>query len=158
MGARARSESYPVSIALPEGWESFQGDPKVPGEVLFLQSPEDGPVSALLTLSAFPMPHTWEDLLRRQTFELVVELDAPVLSDEPLTIRGAKGHKWVYTAKSASGEEKLYYRLYLALPATVGSRRLLVLAASAPVAQSQDALQVFNTLARSLNWGSESTP
>jgi hypothetical protein len=157
-GRRARSESFAVSIAQPEGWQAFQGDPKTPAEVLFLQSPETGPLDATISLSAYPMPHAWADLLRRQTFQLVVELDAPVLSNEALTMRGARGHKWAYRALSKSGEEKLYYRLYLALPASVGPRRLLVMAASAPAAQESDALDLFNGLARSLSWGDEPAP
>jgi hypothetical protein len=155
--ARARSETYPLSIALPKGWESFQGDPKVQGEILFLQSPQPGPVDATLRLCVFPLPRSWDDLLRRETFQLVVEMDAPILSNEALTLRGAKGHKWVYRAVSSSGQNQVHYRLYLTLPATLGVNRLLVLHATAPSDQEETALPLFNSLARSLAWGVEAS-
>lgn len=157
-GERARSESFPISIALPKGWESFQADPKVQGEVLFLQSPENGPIDATVRLSAFPMPRNWNDVMRREKFQLVVEMDAPILANEPLTLRGAKGHKWAYLATSSSGQRQVNFRLYLALPATVGANRLLVMHGSAPEAQSAEALHVFNDLARSLAWGADPAP
>ena len=158
LGERAPSESLPLSVALPQGWKSFQADPKVQGEVLFLQSPESGPIDATVRLSAFPMPRVWNDLLRRETFQLVVEMDAPVLANEPLTLRGAKGHKWVYKATSSSGQSQVHYRLYLALPATAGASRLLVMHATAPVDQAGEALPLFGTLARSLAWGGDVAP
>jgi hypothetical protein len=153
VGERAQANNYPLSVALPKGWESFPGDPKVQGEVLFLQSPQGGPIDATLRLSAFPMPRVWDDLLRRETYQLVVELDAPVLVNEALTLRGAKGHKWVYRGTSSSGQSQIHYRLYLALPATVGVNRLLVMHATAASEQSEEAMHVFGTLARSLAWG-----
>jgi hypothetical protein len=155
---RARSESFPLSIALPKAWQSFQGDPKIRGEVLFLQSPQEGPLDATVQLSAFPLPRVWDDLLLRETYQLVVELDAPILVNEALTLRGAKGHKWVYRSVSSSGQQLLHYRLYLALPATVGANRLLVMHATAPADQSEGALNVFGSLARSLAWGSDAAP
>lgn len=156
-GERARSESFPLSIALPKGWESFQGDPEVQGEVLFLQSPQTGPIDATVRLSVFPMPRNWGDLIRREKFQLVVEMDAPILANEALTLGGAKGHKWVYDATSSSGQKQVNFRLYLALPATVGANRLLVMHATAPAEQTGDALHVFNDLARSLAWGTQAT-
>jgi hypothetical protein len=155
---RARSESFPLSMALPQGWKSFQADPKVQGEVLFLQSPESGPIDATIRLSAFPMPRVWSDLLRRETFQLVVEMDAPVLANEALTLRGAKGHKWVYKATSSSGQSQVHYRLYLTLPAAVGVNRLLVMHATAPLDQAEEALPLFGTLARSLAWAGDAAP
>ena len=157
-GERARSESMTLSIALPKGWESFQGDPKVQGEVLFLQSPQNGPVDATIRLSAFPMPRNWDDLMRRETFQLVVEMDAPIQENTALTLRGAKGHKWVYMATSSSGQRQLNYRMYLALPATAGANRLLVMHGTAPEGQASEAVHVFNSLARSLAWGGDSAP
>lgn len=153
---RARAQTYPLSIALPEGWKSFPADSKVRGEILFLQSPTEGSLDATVRLSAFPMPKSWESILRRETYHLVVELDAPVLLNEALTLRGAKGHKWFYRADSSKGESQVHYRLYLALPASVGVNRLLVLHASAPAEQSTEALSLFNSLARSLTWGPSS--
>lgn len=152
---RARSESYPISVEPPIGWESFQGDPKVPGEVLFLQSPKDGSLDATVSISAFPPPHSWVDIVRRENFLMLVH-DAPVLENQALTLRGAKGHKWVYHGLSSQGEPKLFYRLYLTLPATMGNRRLMVLQAIAPQSQSEEAVALFNELARSLAWGADS--
>ncbi len=152
---RARSQAYPVSLTLLPDWESFQGDPKVPGEVLFLQSPKDGPLDATVSISAFPLPHSWDDIVRRENFLMVVH-DAPVLENQALTLRGAKGHKWIYHGLSSQREPKLFYRLYLTLPASVGGRRLLVLQAVAPQSQSEEAMAVFNELARSLAWGADS--
>lgn len=157
-GERARSESMPLSIALPKGWESFQGDPKVQGEVLFLQSPANGPLDAFVRLSAFPMPRNWDDLMRRETFQLVVEMDAPIQENTALTLRGAKGHKWVYQATSSSGQRQVNYRIYLALPATGGPNRLLVMHGTAPAEQAGEAVNLFNGLARSLAWGQDSAP
>lgn len=155
---RAYAKDFPVSMALPEGWESFSGDPEVKGEVLFLQSPKSSPLNSFVRLSAYPLPKTWDALLRRETFQLVVEMDAPVLTNEALTLRGAKGHKWVYQAVSSSGQNQIHYRLYLALPSSVGANRLLVLDASAPLDQKDQALLVFGELARSLAWGQDAAP
>ena len=151
---RARSETNPLSVAQPEGWESFQGDPKVPGEVLFLQSPKTDDLDALITFTAHPMPGAWNDIVRRENYLMIVH-DTAVLENQALTLRGAKGHKWIYRETSAHGESKLSYRLYLALPATVGAKRLLVMQASAPLAQSEGAIGTFNELARSLSWGNQ---
>ncbi len=150
--ARARSENYPLSVRLPENWESFQGDPKVSGETLFLQSPEGDPMQATINWTAFPMTGTWDDLLRRERFHLVVEKNAPILVNEALTLRGARGHKWVYEGTAANGELKVYYRMYLLLPATVGPRRLLVAYGVANQAQSDSAVKLFNDLVRTANW------
>lgn len=155
---RVQAERYRLSVALPAGWQSFQGDSKVRGEVLFLQSPEQAVPEATVRLSAFAPPRSWESLLRRETYHLVVETNAPVLVDEALTLRGAKGHKWVYRAVSSSGQEQLHYRLYLALPATVGANRLLVMHATAPAEQTAEAMALFNSLARSLAWGPATQP
>lgn len=153
----ARSETYPLSVALPPEWESFQADPKVQGEVLFLQSPESGPLDATVRLSAFSPPRVWDDLLRRETYQLVVELDAPILVNEALTLRGARGHKWVYRSVSSQGQSQVHYRLYLNLPATVGPHRLLVMHATAPAEQAETALPLFGSLARSLAWGMDAS-
>lgn len=149
---RARSQSYPLSVAQPEGWESFPGDPKIPGEILFLQSPQAGDLDALITFTVHPMPGAWSDIVRRENYLMIVH-DTAVLENQALTLKGAKGHKWIYRGTSPQGGSKLYYRLYLSLPASVGAKRLLVMQASAPLEQSQGAIATFNELARSLSWG-----
>ncbi len=150
---RARAASYPLSVALPTGWESYPGDAKNPGEVLFLQTASGAEMDATVSFSAFPMPKEWDSILRRETFQLVVAMDAPVQTNQALTLSGARGHKWVYRAPSKEGVEQVHYRLYLALPASVGKNRLMVMQATAPAGQAAAALATFNDLARSLAWG-----
>lgn len=149
---RAQFPGSPVSVERPELWESFPGDPKNSGEVLFLQSPEGADFEATVSISAYPLPKSWEELVRREDFLMLVH-DSPMIENQALSLNSAKGHKWVYRGESSRGEPKLFYRLYLALPPSVGSRRLLVLEAIAPEAHSEQALPLFNRLARSLNWG-----
>lgn len=149
---RVRAQGYPLTAALGQGWESYPGDPKNAGEVLFLQTADGNDLDATVSFSAFPMPKEWDSILRRETFQLVVAMDAPVEVNQPLTLGGAKGHKWVYRAVSKTGEQQLHYRLYLALPASVGKNRLLVMQATAPAAQAATATGIFNDLARSLAW------
>ena len=151
---RARSENFPLSVRLPENWESFPGDPKVSGEVLFLQTGKGDLHEATISWAAFPMSGSWDDLLRRERFHLVVETDAPVLVNEALTLRGARGHKWVYEGTAANGTPKVYYRMYLLLPASVGPRRLLVVYGVADQTEKESAVELFNDLVRTANWSS----
>lgn len=151
---RALSDSFPLSVGLPSGWESFQGDSKTPGEVLFLQSPKSGELDALVTFSAHKLPPDWSDIPRRENFLMTVH-KYRVRENQALTLGGAKGHKWVYEAPVSNGDVKLHYRLYLALPATVGPKRLLVMQGLGPVEQAEPALQLFNEMARSLSWSRE---
>ena len=148
---RAHASNFPLSVERPKQWESFPGSPKNSGEVLFLQSPKDTELDATVSISAYPLPNSWDDLVRRENFLMLVH-DSPMIENQALSLGGAKGHKWVYRGESSQGEPKLFYRLYLTLPPSVGSRRLLVLEGLAPDAQSEQALVLFNGLARSLNW------
>lgn len=152
---RARASSPPISVELPSGWESFSGDPRTPGELLHLQTLAEAPWEASVSLSCFTLPKVWDHLIRRERYLLLAHWDAPVLTDEALTLRGVKGHKWVYRAPSTQNPERelLHYRLYLALPATVGSQRLLVLHGIAPAESTPEMVPLFNALARSLSWG-----
>lgn len=151
-GDRAISESFPVSIFLPKNWESFPGDPKVPGEVLFLQGPVDDPRNATLSLATFTKPDVWADLLRRQRYQLIVDRDAKVLVDEALTLHGVKGHKWAYRYRDRTGVLRFGYDLYLALPAS-SSGRVLALHGLANWMEEATLLELFNRLASSLIWG-----
>lgn len=151
---RVRAQTFPLSIEVPADWQSFPPDSKVdPNEVLFFQTPDSAPFAANLVLSAHATGGTWEDLVKRQTYHLLVFEGAPLQSNEALRLHGLPGHKWVYKAPSPDGVEKLYYRLYLLLPPTAGSRRLLVLQGSAPAEQALEMLPFFNQAARSLQYG-----
>lgn len=150
---RVRAAGYPLSLALPAGWESYPGEAGNPAEVLFVQTAQGSEMDATVSFSAFPMPKEWDSILRRETFQLVVAMDAPVQTDQALTLGGAQGHKWVYRAPSKQGVDQVHYRLYLALPASVGKNRLLVMQAVAPADQTASAVATFNDLARSLAWG-----
>jgi len=138
---------------VPSAWESFTESETDPNEVLFLQTPKGEELDATVTLSAYPLRGNWEDLVTRQTYHVVVFEGAPLIVDEELTLRGARGHKWVYKAKGPDGRQNLYYRLYLVLPESVGANRLLVMQGVVPDKSGVQAVPTFNALARSLNWG-----
>ncbi len=151
---RAKAQGVPISVTPPQQWESYPGDPKNSGEVLFLQTPEGAEFESTVSLSVYPLPSSWDDLVRRENFLMIVH-DSPILENQALSLRGAKGHKWAYRGETSQGVPKLFYRLYLALPASVGPRRLLVLEGIAPEGHSSQALLLFNELARSLAWGAD---
>ena len=151
---RVRSENFPLSLSAPSDWVVFPPSPEGdPNEVLFLQTPEESPFEAVLSVGVHPLSGKWEDLVKRQTYLYLVWEGAPLSVNEALKLRGAQGHKWVYQSQGKDGENKLYYRLCLLLPASLGAKRLLVLQGVAPAMASPQMVPLFNEIARSLAWG-----
>ena len=149
---RARAKSVPVAIEQPQGWESFDKGDDQTGEILFLQSPVDEPEKTV-HLSLHYLGSDWEGLVKRQNYHLIVDEGTPIMMNESLSLRGSRGHKWVYQAKGSDGQSLLFYRLYLVMPASVSSRRLLVLQGSAPAESAPTSVPFFNDLVRTLVWG-----
>lgn len=152
LSTRARAKRAPVSVEQPPNWEVFDKGDEQSGEILFLQSPA-GEAEKTVHLSLHFLSPDWEGLIKRQNYHLIVNEGVPIITNEALTLRGSRGHKWVYRAESENGNLRLYYRLYLALPASVGSKRLLVVQGSAPAESAPTSVPFFNELARSLSWG-----
>lgn len=151
---RVRSENFPLSLSAPSDWISFPPSPKGdPNEILFLQTPDESAFQAILSVGVHPLTGKWEDLVKRQTYLYLVWEGATLTANDALKLRGAQGHKWIYQARAEDGESKLYYRLCLLLPASLGAKRLLVLQGVAPAAQSPQMVPLFNDIARSLAWG-----
>lgn len=154
---RATAKDFPFSVLAPQDWEVFTESEEDPNEVLFLQTSPKSEYEVTVSFAAHPFAGTWEDVVKRHSYHLIVFEDCPVLVDEELKLRGARGHKWVFKAADGEGVTKLYYRLYLLLPPSVGKNRLLVMQGVAPEGRSPEAIPVFNKLARSMAWGLQAT-
>ncbi|MCA9780788.1 MAG: hypothetical protein KC800_28905 [Candidatus Eremiobacteraeota bacterium] len=150
---RVRAEKFPLSLSAPTQWEVFTSNPDDPDEVLFLQTPKEAPYPATVSVSAHPVQGDWDEIVRRQSYFLLVHEGVPLATNEELRLRGAKGHKWVFNDIGPGGESKVYYRLYLLLPASVGGKRLLLLQGAAPAGSSPEFVPQLNDIARSLSWG-----
>ena len=150
---RVRAQDFPLTVSIPVEWEVFTSNPDDPNEVLFLQTADDARYPATVSFSAHPVGGSWENVVGRQTYHLLVFEGVPLMVDEALQLRGARGHKWVFKDRGPDGEEKVYYRLYLLLPAGVDGRRLLLMQGSAPSEVSPEFIPFLNEMARSMAWG-----
>jgi hypothetical protein len=150
---RVSASKAPISVLAPPNWETFQESEDNPYEVLFLQSPKDAEYDITVSLAAHPLAGNWQDLVTRQTYHLVVFEGSSITVNEDLTLRGVRGHKWIFKGTGPDGSSKIYYRLYLVLPASVGKNQLLVMQGVAPGSRSPEAVPIFNALARTLSWG-----
>ena len=150
---RVKSKVLPLSLMIPGSWESFPDSDGNSSEVLYLQNSDGDACEASVSLSTHEVPKKWDELVKRQNYQLIVWEGAPISHNQELRIRGAKGHKWVYKAKGEDGHQKLYYRLFLLLPKSVGERRFLVMDGTAPAVRSPEVLPLFNRMASSLAWG-----
>lgn len=155
MSNRLKAKKAPLSAEVPSGWDGFSQEQEGV-EFLFLQNPKDEDYEALVSVSLHPTSGKFEDAVRRQTFQLLVWEGAPISTNQALTLRGASGHKWVYKASGLDDGQRLYYRLYLLLPKSIGHRRLLVLDGEGPAERSPEIVPIFNSIARSLAWGLQS--
>ena len=149
---RVRSERSAFSAAVPVEWEVFTKSEEDPNELLFCQSPEGKP-EVTVSFTTYPLTGSWSELVRRQTYHLVVVEGSSALVDEELKLRGARGHKWAYRGMDSEGRSRLFYRLYLALPPMAGKKKLLFVQGVAPPEQSAEMLPLFNSIARSMAWG-----
>lgn len=154
---RARASEFPLAVTVPPGWESMTPSPDQRGEVLFLQSKE-GPERGFISYSLFPINGSLEDLVKRQTYHVVVNLGVPMSVNEDFKLRGARGHKWVYQAPSEEGGTRQFYRLYMIIPGSLTGKRLLVVHGDAPAEQAEDALALFSSVAQSTAWGLAAEP
>lgn len=152
-GTRVRAEKFPLSLSAPADWEVFTSNPDDPDELIFLQTPKKAPYAATASVSAHVVQGDWEEIVRRQSYHLLVREGVPLATNEALKLRGAKGHKWVFKDTGPDGASKVYYRLYLLLPASVGGKRLLLLQGAAPAENSPEFVPQLNSMARSLVWG-----
>ena len=152
-GTRVRAEKFPLSLTAPADWEVFTSNPEDPDELIFLQTPKDAPYAATAGVSAHLVQGDWDEIVRRQSYHLLVREGVPLATNEELKLRGAKGHKWVFKDTGPGGESKVYYRLYLLLPASVSGKRLLLLQGAAPAENSPEFVPLLNSLARILVWG-----
>ncbi len=153
---RVRAKDFPLAVTVPTGWESMSPSDEQPGEVLFLQD-KKGPEHGFITYSLFPVSGKFEDLVRRQTYHVVVNLGVPMSANEDFKLRGARGHKWIYQAPTEGGTRQ-FYRLYLIVPGSLTGKRLLVVHGDAPAEQAEQALGLFTETARSTAWGLAASP
>ncbi len=152
-GQRYSFEGLGISVQAPGNWESFKAEGSRVNDRLHLQSNFEAQLQGQATFSTYPLQGNWEDLIRRQTYHLVVVLGAKLSVNEALTLHGCRGHKWVYETRGADGVDRLFYRLYLALPGELSAQRLLVLHATTEAQESFTAVPIFNQMARSLTLG-----
>jgi hypothetical protein len=150
---RVAAETFPLTVSAPSDWEVFTSNAENPNEILFLQTPEKAPYGVTVSFSTHPVTGNWDELIGRQSYHLLVWDGVPLIVNEPLKLKGAQGHKWVYRDKGPNGESKVYYRLYLLLPGSVGDNRLLLMQGSAPAEHSPEIVPRWNSMARSLAWG-----
>lgn len=150
---RIRSERAAFAVNVPASWEVFTKSEEDPQELLFVQTPEGAEREITMSFTAYPMHGSWSELVRRQTYQLVVMEGTPALVDQELKLRGARGHKWAYKGVDSEGRSRLFYRLYLALPPVSGKKKLLFVQGVAPPDLSVEMLPVFNEIARSMAWG-----
>ena len=150
---RVGAKTFPLTVSAPSAWEVFTSNPKDPDEILFFQTAQDAPYGVTVSFSTHPVTGTWEELVSRQSYHLLVWDGVPLTVNEELKLKGARGHKWVYRDKGPNGESKVYYRLYLLLPGSVGEKRLLLMQGAAPAEHSPEIVPQWNTMARSLAWG-----
>ena len=153
IGTRVRAEKFPLSLNAPQDWEVFTSNPDDPDELIFMQTPEGAPYAATASVSVHLVEGDWAEIVRRQTYHLLVREGVPLSVNEELKLRGAKGHKWVFKDTGPGGQSRVYYRLYLLLPPSVGGKRLLLIQGAAPAENSPEFVPQLNSLARSMTWG-----
>lgn len=142
-----------LRVTVPSAWESFTESPSDPTEVLFLQTPEGASPEVTMSFSVYPLPGSWDELIKRKNYQMLVFEDGPVTSNDALKLRGAPGHKWVYESVDPQGVRRLTYQLYLLLPPEGGHKRFLFVQAVAPTESALDLVPLFNEVARSMVWG-----
>lgn len=106
-----------------------------------------------MSVALYPHEGQLTELVRKQNHHLLVWEEGPVIVNQALRLRGVPGHKWLYKHRDEDGRVRLYYRLYLLLPESVGDKRLLFLQGVSSGQESTHVLPMFNSLARSLAWG-----
>lgn len=106
-----------------------------------------------MSFSVYPLPGSWDELIKRKNYQMLVFEDGPVTSNDALKLRGTPGHKWVYESVDSQGVRRLTYQLYLLLPPQGGHKRFLFVQAVAPPESALEVVPLFNEVARSMVWG-----
>jgi hypothetical protein len=150
---RVGAESFPLTVLAPSDWQVFTSNEEDPSEILFLQTPEEAPYGVTVSFSTHSVDGDFDEIVNRQSYHLLVWDGVPLSANESLKLKGARGHKWVYKDRGPNGESKVYYRLYLFLPGSVGKNRLLLMQGAAPAEHSPVVVPQMNAMARSLAWG-----
>ncbi len=150
--SRAQLYGSPFSVELPAGWEVLPPS-ESDTEKLHLVRNGGEHSDGVATMDVHPLQGGWEELVKRQTYHLVVVVGADLFHREPLTLNGWRGYKWIYYASDSAGTRRLFYRLYLALPSELSERRLLVFQGSVTPAEQSADVATFNALVSSLRPG-----